>query len=144
MRNGSDPLVLFMELLIASIILLNVQLTQLQVKLPQTQIVYASEPTAPKTGTLKDKVIDEFGEDSPMIGIVKCESRFRQFNNQGKPLMSPTSDVGIMQINQANWKQAKNLGLDIFNSVDDNIKMGKYILKTQGIRAWTCYNQDSS
>ncbi len=113
--------------------------TQVKPKLVTTVIV---EPSGPMS--MRDRIVQEFGTSSPMVDIVKCESRFRQFNEKGKPLMSPTSDVGIMQINQANWKQAKKLGLDIFNSVDDNIKMGRYILKTQGLKAWTCYSQDDS
>lgn len=73
-----------------------------------------------------------------MYRIVKCESGFKQFNGKGKPLVSPTSDVGVMQINQVNWKDAKRLGLDIFNSDDDNIAYGQVLLKKQGISAWVC------
>ena len=79
--------------------------------------------------------------DDPLLWrILKCESGHRQFDKYGKPLISPTSDVGLMQINQVHWTEAKKLGLDIFNSVDDNITMGKLILKRQGYKAWTCYS----
>lgn len=87
--------------------------------------------------TLQDKVRLAFLDQPRMNLIVKCESKFRQFKN-GKPLMSPTSDVGVMQINQVHWKEAKKLGLDIFNSEDDNIKMGRIIYEKQGINGWSC------
>ncbi len=73
-----------------------------------------------------------------MVEVVKCESNFRQFIN-GHPLLSPTSDVGVMQINQVHWLRAKSLGLDIFNSMEDNITMGKIILKESSLKAWSCY-----
>ena len=72
------------------------------------------------------------------MDVIKCESGFKQFTSSGKTLRSKTSDIGIMQINQVHWKRAKSLGLDIFNSENDNIIMGKIILKEQGIKAWTC------
>lgn len=57
---------------------------------------------------------------------------------KGHPLRSKTADVGIAQINQVHWPEAKALGLDIFNSADDNLKMAQIIYKTEGINAWTC------
>lgn len=73
-----------------------------------------------------------------MLDIVQCESQFRQFDKNGNTLRSKTSDIGIMQINRVHWKEANRLGLDIWNSVDDNIKMGKIIYDIQGIDAWSC------
>jgi hypothetical protein len=112
----------------------NPQIALEQVKLPQVERTIESS-----TLSTLEKIKAEFGENSKMLGVVKCESNFRQFKN-GEPLMSPTSDVGVMQINQVHWKKAKELGLDIFNSVDDNIKMGRRIYDSQGIKAWTCYD----
>ncbi len=74
-----------------------------------------------------------------MQDIVSCESGYKQFNPKGKPLISPTSDVGVMQINQTHWKEAKKLGLDIFNSPIDNIDMGMVVYKNEGLSAWSCY-----
>lgn len=76
--------------------------------------------------------------DPRLYKIFKCESGLRQFDSSGNPLMSPTHDVGISQINQTHWDEAKKLGLDIFNSTEDNIKMAKIILQQQGYSAWTC------
>ena len=75
-----------------------------------------------------------------MIPVLECESRFRQFDENGEPLMSDTQDVGISQINEIWWAEAEELGLDIFNSLDDNLKMARIIKEKQGIKAWSCYN----
>lgn len=74
-----------------------------------------------------------------MVEVVRCESNFRQFDVDGTTLISSTTDVGVMQINLKTWlKKSQQMGLDILNSEDDNIKMGLYILKVQGISAWVC------
>ena len=100
------------------------------------------------TSTMRDYVIAESihsGIDAQVMKkIVKCESQFRQFDSKGKPLMSPTSDVGVMQINQVHWKRAKSLDLDIFKSAVDNVAMGKIIYREQGFKAWSCYNKNVS
>lgn len=84
--------------------------------------------------------LEEVFPDVPrMLPIIRdCESGLVQFDPSGAPLLSPTNDVGVMQVNKANWAQAKALGLDIFNSYKDNIKMGRVIYDQQGIGAWTC------
>ncbi len=97
-----------------------------------------------RESTIQEKIQAEFESTPKMFNIVKCESEFRQFDSKGKPLMSPTSDVGVMQVNQIHWKRAKSLGFDIFYSIDDNIAYAKIILREQGIDAWealksTCY-----
>lgn len=91
-----------------------------------------------KVLTIREKVQIAFGSTSPMMAVVQCESGFQQFK-EGAPLQSPTSDIGVMQINQVHWQEAEKLGLDIFNSVDDNIKMGQIVLEKQGLTAWSCY-----
>lgn len=90
--------------------------------------------------TIKEKILATF-EDKRMVDVLWCESNHRQLVN-GKPLISPTSDVGVAQINQVHWKEAKALGLDIFNSEDDNLKMAKKIYARQGIKAWMALYSD--
>lgn len=87
---------------------------------------------------LMDKIRLEFQATPEMFEIVRCESQFRQLKENGEPLISPTQDVGITQINQVHWPRAKELGLDIFYSADDNIRMAKIVLKEQGLEAWSC------
>ena len=89
--------------------------------------------------TIKEKVQVAFADVPMMMQVVQGESGFRQFNKKGKPLMSTTSDVGVMQLNIVHWKEARKLGLDIFNNVDDNIKMGRIVFERQGLKAWMFY-----
>ncbi len=89
--------------------------------------------------TIKEKVRRAFPEEPRMVKIVQCESKFRQFDSRGNTLRSVTSDYGIMQIHLPIWgKKAKQLGLDIMGSIDDNIAMGRHIYEVQGIKAWAC------
>jgi len=95
--------------------------------------------------TIEEKVLETFG-DKRMLPVVSCESGFRQYDKNGNPLKSPTGDVGVGQVNQVHWSRAEELGLDIFNNVDDNLAMAKIIYDEQGIEAWTvyggkCYNE---
>lgn len=87
---------------------------------------------------IRNMVADEFKDVPRMLDVIQCESGFRQFDSSGKTLKSNTSDYGTMQINQVHLQEAKRLGLDIFNSVEDNIKMGRIIYESQGLHAWTC------
>ena len=77
--------------------------------------------------------------DARMVPVLICESGLKQFDDDGTPKISPTSDVGIGQVNRTHWKRAKKLGLDIFNSEEDNLKMAKIIYDEQGIEAWSVY-----
>lgn len=101
---------------------------------PQT----ASTTLSASQQSIKEAVIAAFPDVPQMIAVVRCESRFRQFSGTSTPLLSPTADVGVMQINQVHWAEAKALGLDIFNSVADNIAMGRIVYEMQGLAAWTC------
>lgn len=92
-----------------------------------------------KPATTLDKVNFLYDNDQEMVAIINCESGFRQYTVSGTPLISPTSDVGIMQINQVHWKRAESLGLDIFHSINDNLIMGYIIYSEQGKNAWTCH-----
>lgn len=85
--------------------------------------------------SIEDKINLAFPDEPKMVDIAWCESRHRQLVN-GKPLISRTYDVGVMQINQVHWKQAKELGLDIFYNIDDNLKMARIIYDRQSITAW--------
>lgn len=88
---------------------------------------------------IKAQVEALFADVPAMAAVVRCESRYRQFDSAGKPLISRTNDVGVMQINIPTWAPlAKELGLDIYNSASDNILMGRIVYAKQGIGAWVC------
>ncbi len=105
-----------------------------------TPAVASTSPNLPIVATstsIQEKITSVFG-DAKMVAILKCESKWRQFSTSTIPLMSPTHDVGISQINQVQWQEAKDKGLDIFNSLEDNLTMGKIIYDKEGRNAWTC------
>lgn len=92
--------------------------------------------------TVVDKIKATFPEEPRMVDVLWCESKHKQFDSNGKPLMSKTKDLGVAQIHIIHWKQAKELGLDIWNSIDDNLKMARLIYDMQGITAWYALNSD--
>lgn len=114
--------------------------TVIEAKLRQVERLPVSTTLTSSQIEIKNKIEAVFGPE--MVSIIRCESNFRQFKND-IPLLSPTSDVGVMQINRVHWARAKSLGLDIFNSVDDNIIMGKIIYDEQGVGAWVCSNRST-
>lgn len=83
--------------------------------------------------TIEDKIVHHLGEE--FLAIAKCESGIRQFNNDGSVLISKTSDVGIMQINQVHWERAEELGIDIY-TVDGNIEYAKLLKEQNGTDDW--------
>jgi len=84
-------------------------------------------------------VIDEvFGVDSVMHKIAMAESHYEQFNASGTVLIGTiTPDRGLYQISPKYWgKKAIELGYDIDTTIG-NCLMAKYILKVQGLSAWS-------
>ena len=87
-----------------------------------------------------------------MKQICSCESAFahpfnepRQFNELGLPLwgMNPkirgatTTDIGACQISLTyHEKQTKKMGLDVINSLEDNVRYAKYLYDKNGTRDW--------
>jgi len=71
-----------------------------------------------------------------MVEVARAESGIRQFDANGNVIMSPTKDAGLFQINWVNWDTAKRLGYDIY-TVEGNIAMAKYLLRSQGLNAWS-------
>lgn len=127
-------------LLVLTFLTPNVSAEVAQATVPKVEV---SKPL-----TLHEKIEATFWDEPRMLKVIHCESGTnkpyvfaRQFDSHGSPLMSHTSDVGVMQINQVHWAKAKLLGLDIFNSENDNIKMGRIIYDEQGIGAWMCNNK---
>lgn len=71
-----------------------------------------------------------------MIAIATCESGLRQFYDDGSLVVSPTGDVGIMQLNLKTWKgKADEFGMDL-TKLDDNLLFARYVYNVQGLKAW--------
>lgn len=83
--------------------------------------------------SIEEQIRLEMGEE--FVAIARCESGIRQFNADGSVLISRTSDVGIFQINQVHWDNAKRLGIDIY-SVQGNIEYAKLLKKQNGTGDW--------
>lgn len=80
-----------------------------------------------------------------MVEVARGESGLRQWHDNGKVVrgrVTPT-DTGLYQISSTHWdKEAKRLGLDYENNIEDNVKMARHIADTQGITAWVYYNNN--
>ena len=89
---------------------------------------------------LEELFYKEFGVNAhKMLEIARCESGLQQFEKDGTALLSRlgTPDYGLLQINKIWHADAEKMKLDIFNSIEDHLKMGSYILKKQGVGAWS-------
>lgn len=77
-----------------------------------------------------------------MVEVAKGESGLQQWHKDGslvKGRVDPR-DSGLFQINSGHWDaEAKRLGLDYKNNIEDNVKMARHIANTQGITAWVYY-----
>lgn len=108
--------------------------------LPLALGVLMVNPSYPQAQELLPALYQEF--DPSLVPhfyqIAMCESSLRQWGDDGNVVMSPTSDFGIMQINQVHTKEANELGLDFKGSMEDNVKMAKVVYERQGFGAWTC------
>lgn len=99
-----------------------------------------ANPAYPQAQQLLPALYREFPPNvvPHLYQIALCESSLRQFNSDGKVVVSTTSDYGIMQINEVHEPEAEKLGLDFKNSLEDNVKMAKVVYDKQGLGAWTC------
>ena len=79
-------------------------------------------------------------KDTPILAeIAKCESRFNQFDKDGKPIRGRINkaDVGIMQINEYyHLENSKKAQMDIY-TLEGNLKYGKLIYSKYGTAPWS-------
>ena len=90
-----------------------------------SQIDYAEADTPAE---VKEVVKQVFGENSIMVTIARCESTFRQFNEDGSVLQGEADrrDTGVMQINtHYHEKDAIALGFDI-RTLKGNLAYAKH------------------
>lgn len=97
-----------------------------------------AKPDYHSTSTIKDLVETEFGEDSVMVKVAECESKFRQFE-EGEPLWNEqgSSAVGVFQImDSIHGEDANELGLDIVNDPIDNVAYAIVLYNENGTKDW--------
>lgn len=100
-------------------------------------IVETVTPEAP-VKSIQEMITETFGPDSIMHSVADCESRFRQFNEDGSILRGyyNPKDVGVFQVNEY-WhlETSKRLGMDIY-TVEGNIAYAKHLYDLNGTRDW--------
>lgn len=124
--------------------------------------VFATSPTPlspmndpdPNFG-IRNKVIEFFeaNDAHEMIDIIKCESRFRQYDKDGLPLKNSagSSAIGVSQIMAsvhpdekiiARYNKKYDTGLSIkdldINTFEGNIGYALILYKMNGVRDWEC------
>ena len=88
--------------------------------------------------TLQAYVQNYFAETPILAEIARCESGFRQLNNQGQVLRGEVnkSDLGLLQVNEYyHGKKASDLGFDL-TTVNGNLDYAKYLYDKEGTRPW--------
>jgi hypothetical protein len=83
--------------------------------------------------------VKAYFEETPILAeIAFCESRFRQFDENGNVLrgVQNSQDVGVMQINEKyHLETAQKLGINLY-TLEGNMAYGKYLYDTQGTKPW--------
>ena len=74
-----------------------------------------------------------------MVKVAQCESFTQQYDPTTggvfKGYYNP-KDIGLFQINQDAWGATEvQLGVNV-DTLQGNLEMAQYILKTQGLNAW--------
>jgi len=71
-----------------------------------------------------------------MKKIAWCESRDRQFDKNGEPLIGFSgADKGRFQINQVHWERARRMGINL-NTVQGNARYAEHLYETKGTKPW--------
>ena len=97
-----------------------------------------SEQVNTKVKTTEEIIAEHFADTPILKKIAFCESRYRQFNEDGTVLRGVVNpkDVGVMQINEKYHLEAsKKLGYDIY-TLEGNIDYAKDLYSKQGSRPW--------
>ncbi len=83
--------------------------------------------------------VREYFADIPLMAeVAKCESRFRQFENDGSVFRGKINDqdVGAMQINEYyHAARAKKLGYNL-HTLKGNMQYARLLYKEQGAQPW--------
>ena len=98
-----------------------------------------SNTAVEKPITLESYVREYFVETPILAEVARCESTFRQVDNEGNVLRGKVnkSDVGLMQVNEYyHGERASDLGFDLL-TVDGNLAYAKYLYNKEGVAPWS-------
>lgn len=108
---------------------------------PKTEIVVAM-PQAPQVIQTNEEAIallNQTFKDAPvMIEIAKCESKLRQWDQNGEVLRGVVNpkDRGMFQVNEYyHLTESERLGYDIY-SAEGNIAYAKFLYQSNGTTPW--------
>ncbi len=90
----------------------------------------------------------EFADRPILVEIARCESNFKQFDENGLVVHGrvDSRDIGLMQINEHyQGDTAKKLGLDLY-TLEGNMEYAEHLYDEQGTKPWNasskCWNKD--
>ena len=92
----------------------------------------------PAAQTVEQYVRGYFAAEPIMVEIARCESRFKQFDNDGSIHRGVVnrSDLGVMQVNEYyHGTVADKLGLDLY-TIQGNVAYAKYLYEKEGTAPW--------
>lgn len=87
---------------------------------------------------VRQEAIKFFKDDPILVQVARCESSFRQVDEDGKILRGKAnrSDVGLMQINEYYHKEkATSLGMNL-RTIEGNMAYAKYLYDKEGLTPW--------
>ncbi len=94
--------------------------------------------TIPTRKEIEQKAKEFFKDDPILVEIARCESQFRQFDENGNILKGKVNkgDLGVMQINKYyHAEKAESLGYNL-KTVDGNMAYAKYLYDHEGVQPW--------
>jgi hypothetical protein len=101
----------------------------------------------PPVQTVEQYVREYFSDTPIMIEVARCESRFKQFDNDGSIHRGVVNnlDLGVMQVNEYyHGKTAIKLGLNLY-TIQGNVAYAKYLYEKEGTQPWSssspCWNK---
>jgi hypothetical protein len=92
-----------------------------------------------KNITVEEYIKNYFSDIPIMVEIAKCESRFRQHDENGEVLRGEKNeqDRGVMQINEYFHSEDSNkLGYDI-QTLEGNTAYARYLYEKYGVKPWS-------
>jgi len=94
----------------------------------------------PKSNNISTEfIVREYFADTPILArIAYCESKFKQFDNQGNTLRGEVTpkDLGVMQINEYfHGDTANTLGIDLY-TLKGNLEYAMWLYEKEGTQPW--------
>jgi hypothetical protein len=104
----------------------------------ETLPVESKKVTAKKIMTVEEYVRNYFSDIPVMIEVARCESHFRQHDEDGEVLRGEKNslDRGVMQINEYFHNEDSNkLGYDIL-TIEGNTAYARHLFEKYGVKPW--------